>query len=407
MLDAGAHKYVEFLKDVGTGTTMLGCADCLDFQICGGLHLPAGTFHSCMSHCTCTEEQRSECDVVCPRKPRDLVRRIREVVTFDLNNIPKTNKLTLPNLPRYLPLVHGRSAAGKASHQDYLALPLSYALIGRGNQTRARTARELVARTGMHPRVGWVLSGTEDDRFVERFWGLANAGRIFEGMRKAGVVFATSPNFSLTNEVPRHDNLHAMKRIAWVWHQMQQAGIPTALHINGRTDRDFERWAEFANQRQAVKAVAFEFLTGALPRLDQERYVGRLQHFAAKVGRKLHLVLRGPSTLVAQLRPHFAGVTFVDSSAYQRAVHRRQAFLDERGQVRYEPVLTQRRSQVAALFAHNDHVMRKTCDPLVIHDSLRQGRLDFWAADLTQQTSSLPRQDGTDDETSQFNLFSA
>jgi hypothetical protein len=41
--------------------------------------------------------------------------------------------------------------------------------------------------------------------------------------------------------VPRLDNLFNMKRIALVWSEIQREGMPCALHLNARTDRDFER----------------------------------------------------------------------------------------------------------------------------------------------------------------------
>jgi len=395
---------VEYLKDIGTdaGTVMLGCANCLDRPQCGGLHLTVGSLATCLSHCRCNDQERLTCDVVCPRKPKDLVGRIQEVVSFDLNNIPSTPDIAMPDLPPYVPLLHGRSAATKSANHDYLALPLSYALTGRGKNTRARTAKELHQRAGMRPRLGWVLSGTEFDRFVERFWGLPNPVQIFEGMRDAGVVFASSPNFSLTNEVPRQDNMHAMKRIAWVWHFMHLAGLPTALHINGRTDRDFERWADFVRRRPSVKAVAFEFLTGAQMKDDQERYLERLQRFARSVDRRLALVFRGSSSVKEQLDPYFANVTHIDASAYQRTVHRRRAVRDQDGKLHFEPVSTVSTHQMAALFAHNNQVMRTTVDPRPASEAAGQQSLDFWARD--RQVDSPP-QAYANDETGQTHLF--
>lgn len=397
-------KQASFLKDIGIGTTLLGCAGCLDAKRCGGLHLRAGTITSCLDFCRCSEEERKDCPTVCPRKPEDLHRRIHEVVTFDLNNIPPTRRLALPDLPLYIPLVHGRSAANRSHEDSYIAMPMSYALVGRSAATRARTTRELQTRTGLKPAAGWILSGTEYDTFVERFWGLPNPIRIFEGMRRAGVVFATSPNFSLTNEVPRQDNLHAMKRIAWIWHLMQQAGIPTALHINGRTDFDFERWAEFVRKRPAVRAVAFEFQTGAFPALDRERYVARLRTFARLVGRRLHLVLRGPSSVVHDLRTSFSGVTVINSSAYQRAVHRRQAFVDDVGQIRFEPVATEKRSQVSALFNRNSNIIRLSLEAAEAAVQSAQARLPFWETP-PKTTAASPTHSSTDDKAAQGELF--
>jgi hypothetical protein len=262
----------------------------------------------------------------------------------------------------------------------------------------------LVEVSGVRPRIGWILSGTQDDRSVERIWDLGSRLRpILEDMQNAGVVFATTPNFSLYCDVPRHDNLHAMKRIAWIWHHLQQAGIPTALHINGRTNHDFVRWAEFAKQRPSVQSIAFEFGTGALPLADRARYVERLKVFAAMVKRPMSLVLRGSADVVADLRGSFSQVTLLDSTAYQRAVHRREAFVDGNGQVRYNPVATTSSRQVAALFANNNRVMRAAIEFDV--ESLRQpqGSLNFWAKPST--ASKAPADMDANDESPQLDLF--
>lgn len=92
--------------------------------------------------------------------------------------------------------------------------------------------------------------------------------------------------------------------------------------------------------------------------------MGRLRLFSELAGRKVHLVLRGSKGIADDLRTAFSAVTLIDTNAYQTAVHRRQAFVDEHGQVRYERVTTERPSQVAALFANNNDIMRMALDPL-------------------------------------------
>lgn len=386
MLARDAHQQVIYLKDIGGGQSLLGCSDCLDFNMCGGLHLPAGAIDSCLAHCTCkTPDEIANCDVVCQKRPSEFVKRIHEVRSFDLNNVPKAKKRTQPLLGSYVPLLHGKGVRKHKDQMDYLAIPMSRALIGRGSKTRARTTKELVEVTGIRPRLGWILSGTDDDGPIERIWGLDHLPRILQGMSNAGVVFATTPNYSLYADVPRHDNLHAMKRIAWMWYFMQQAGIATALHINGRTDRDFERWAEFVRSQPAVQAVAFEFTTGAEPVLDRERYIRRLETFATAVGRKISLVMRGSSDAAAELRTSFSKVTSIDSTAYQRAIHRRKAFVDDVGRVRYQPVVTTSINQVAALFKNNDLIQRASVNRDAIRMAPPQRSLDF-----SKSTGDIP-----------------
>lgn len=406
MLPKAAHQQVMYLKDQGAGPALLGCADCLDRPLCGGLHLPAGAIDSCLAHCTCLPGEQDRCDLACPTRPHYLVKRVREVGGFDLGNLPKAKGHDLLDLPSYIALVHGQSAGQRPFAADFVAIPMSVAITGRGKAVRARTRHELVAATGMRPKIGWVLSGTEDDRFVERIWGVARRHHIFSGMRAAGVVFATSPNFSLYADVPRQDNLHAMKRIAIVWYQMQEAGIPTALHINGRTNQDFVRWAAFVRDQPAVKVVAVEFGTGALPLSDRQRFVERLVQFARDVGRRLSLVMRGAAEVARELTQSFDRVTLLDSTAYQRAVHRRLAFVDGAGRVKYQAVRTNSQRQVAALFANNDRVMRASIDLDAKGMSSRQSTLDLWSsAQPAAKGSGTPADVDAHDETTQMDLF--
>src|SRR3546814_15481347 len=77
------------------------------------------------------------------------------------------------------------------------------------------------------------------------------------------IALITPPNYSVLTDVPRTDNLHAMKRILMATVEMMQAGLPTALHANARTERDFERWGELIAERPGIQYLAFEFATGA------------------------------------------------------------------------------------------------------------------------------------------------
>ena len=266
MLDGSYQDQVWAIKDQGNGQPLLGCGTCLDRQVCGSLHTFNGGADaiSCMSMCRCVDAAR--CDYVCPNSPKRYIQRLSEVAGWELDNIPLAPDVPLPELPDAAALVEG-NVVGQRPIRDFehIAFPLSLGFRHRGAQSRAKTSRELQQSFGVAPSRGWIASGVERDSFVERMWRLAQPQQAFEALKRAGVVFATSPNYSTYVDSPRHDNLHAMKRIAWTWFHMVEAGIPTALHINGRTDHDFRRWAHFAARQKNLKAVAFEFLTGAEP----------------------------------------------------------------------------------------------------------------------------------------------
>jgi hypothetical protein len=296
-----------------------------------------------------------ECDVVCPSAPKRYERRVIEVEGFDLSNIPVARALKLPKLPELVMLVEGNAVKdGISKVLHHVAVPLSMAIAEAGLVTRAKTRKELEKTFGLAPKEGWILSGVERDSNVERMWRLHSPGKVFAGVRKAGAVFATTPNFSTIADVPRPDNLHAMKRIAWTWHDMTEAGLPTALHLNGRTDYDFVRWAKFAKRQINLRAVAFEFLTGAEPKVDGLRYVERLKLFVKESGRDdLLLVLRGGRQWLSELRPNFSGVLFIDSSPYFKTVHRQRIDIGNNGRPKYTSHRTRSPREMRALFHHN------------------------------------------------------
>ncbi len=355
MLPASDNAQLWALKDQSTGQPMLGCGSCLDRKMCGGLQVTPGgaAAMDCMSVCRCTDPDK--CDVVCTAAPKRFLRRVREVDGFDFSVIPIARQHRLPKLPSLVMLVEGDAVKDGVSRvPHHVAVPLSMAVAESGKFTRAKTRMELQNTFGIVPGDGWILTGVEKDSHVERMWRLPSPRKVYEGMRKAGVVFATTPNYSTIADVPRHDNLHAMKRIAWSWFEMVEAGLPTALHINGRTDFDFVRWADFAKRQKNLKAVAFEFLTGAEPKADGQRYVERLKLFVKESGRDdLLLVLRGGLQWLPELRPHFAQTLVIDSGAYFKTVHRQRMVIASGGRAKYQSHKTKNPSEVRALFRHN------------------------------------------------------
>lgn len=399
MLAADAIRFAPTFKDVGPGQPLLGCGTCVDRPICGGLHLcnTGSLLVSCMSYCTC--EDTSQCDIVCPRKPAEYVKRHREVDGWDLTNIPIARTVELPHLPDWIALLQGNLLTdGRAlALDDCMALPLTYALRGRGHATRARTRQELAQSYGVRPRRGWVLSGVQEDPAVERIWPLPDISRIARQLVHAGAIFATAPDFSTIIDSPRHDNLHAMKRIAWVWYHMTQGGLCTALHLNGRTDHDFVRWAEFIRLQPAVKAVAFEFLTGTATKQSANQYCKRLADLAASVGRDLTLVVRGNAEAAQSLRAAFNQVVFIDSTAYMRSTKRRRAYLNGNGNLSYTPVRTTTRREARALLRHNIQTLRTAAtEPRLPTVPDPQAQLDF---------DALPADQNADHESSQLTLF--
>lgn len=402
MLDASDHPQLWAIKDRSTKQPLLGCGSCLDRDRCGGLHVTNGgaTAMDCMSMCRCADPD--SCDVVCPSAPARFMRRFDEVHGFDLTVVPVAKPHTIPSLPELVPLLEGNVVGAQPSRAlTHAAIPLSMAVTGARLHTKPKGKRELEHSFGVAPRHGWIASGVEKDSRVERMWGLASPQRVYAGMRRAGIVFATTPNFSTFADVPRHDNLHAMMRIAWTWYQMVEAGLPTALHLNGRTDHDFLRWAEFARRQPNLRAVAFEFLTGAEPLEDGQRYVNRLKQFAQHSGRDdLLLAVRGGVQWLPQLRHYFGQILVIDSGPYFKTVKRQRLVVNGEGKVGYQSHGTSTTAETHALLLHNVHA-KLSLHARTSQSAPLQPELVFDAVE-----ESAPAQVQTHHETAQPDLFS-
>lgn len=147
----------------------------------------------------------------------------------------------------------------------------------------------------------------------------------------------------------------------------------------------------------AVKAIAFEFLTGTATKQSIDQYRERLAGLAAAVGRDLTLVVRGNAEAARALRSTYKQVVFIDSTAYMRSTKRRRAYLNENGKIAYLPVHTSTSRETRALLRHNIHTLRLAAtEPRTPAVPDPQARLDF---------NALPPQQDADDESPQFALF--
>lgn len=400
MFDSPRDGQLWAAKDCGGGQALLGCGNCMDREICGGLHIAnqSGSAVDCMVMCC---GNKGDCDLVCPNSPQRYMARLAEVDGLDLNTIPVAPDCPLPELPSLIPLVQG-NIAGPRPFRDMpamVAVPLSMALTGAGQMSRAKNAKEMQRSFGATPPRGWVVSGVEKDSRIERVWRICDPAKLYQSLKKARVVFATTPNYSAYINAPRHDNLHSMKRIALTWYEMALAGLPAALHINGRTDQDFRRWGQFARKQVNLRAVAFEFLTGAEPLQDGQRYVARLQLFVQEAGRKnLVLVLRGGHQWLPELRQHFADIVTIDSGAYFKTVKRQRLVFMANGRPTYVPQRTTSDAEVRALYAQN--LVAKTAVYAGMLTPSPQRELDLGGS------ASSPLKNQADYEAPQLDLFS-
>lgn len=268
----------------------LGCTACPERAFCGGVCVAAPYF-DCLTYCC---NKPAECGSVCRAQPR-FADRMWEVRGLDLGNVPRSQPLGAPPLPLSAPILFHGNRRSAAVAPPWAALPL-YAMFSRSSgeaRTNSPEALRDIYKLASGTRL--FLTGTDEDPPIERWWelGIPRRAAIIRAMREAGVSMTTTPNYSLTLNVPRWDDLYAMKRIGLVHAEFLSEGMPAALHVNGRTDTDFRRWAEFISAREEITHVAYEFTTGPGWAGRRQQHTSWLTGLARDVGRPLHLVVRG------------------------------------------------------------------------------------------------------------------
>ena len=339
-------------------TGSIGCTGCPEAKACGGLNVGKPTF-DCLEYCCGGME---DCDIVCRRKPGDFVRRVREVGGFALDNVPRSAGVRGRALPRVIPVVyHGGSRCG-ALGEPMVSLPLYGFVERRTRSVRFGEMNAVAAKYRIEPGARLLLTGTAQDGPVERWWGLSDRRiEVIRGLRDLGVEMVTTPNFSLFVDRPRWDDLHSMKRIAICHAEFLREGLRAALHVNARTESDWDRWTEYVAARDEVRDIAYEFATGAGRAGRIEWHLRHLIALGRDAGRKLHITVRAaPAEVLGRLGQAFDGVTFLDTNAFMKTVKRQRACLCPGGRVQWERGPTALDEPVDALLEHNWGVVHES-----------------------------------------------
>lgn len=350
----------KFWHDRSKHTPSLGCGVCPDRDTCGGLSIERA-FYDCLDNCC---RQPEECDAVCRNKPREFAQRVREVGGFGLDNIPRVVRLPEPPLPQVIPVLFHGSSREAPFAAPAVCLPL-FAIIARHRGAQRHADARTVAGA-FRFRVGTpaILTGTANDRPLERWWSLGPV-RLEEirRLREFGVVLVTTPNFSLFTDRPRWDDIHSMKRIAITHEEFLREGLAAALHVNARTERDWERWTNYILQRSEVTHVAFEFATGAGQIGRMNWHAEQLCKLAEGVGRPLHLVVRKiGGNVLPRLVSAFAQTTVLDTTSFMKTVRRQRAIKTESGGIKWESSPTVPNAPVDELLTHNWSVVSGSFD---------------------------------------------
>ena len=346
--------------DVSRHTPSFGCTECHDRDTCGGLRIE-GAFYDCLDNCC---RQPEKCDTVCRNKPMEFVQRVREIGGFQLGNVPRAARLPQPPLPPVVPVLYHGMSREKPFAPPSVCLSL-YNVIPR-HDGRERYADPAAVANAFRFRRGTplILTGTHKDAPLERWWSVGS-GRldVIRRLQDLGVELVTTPNFSLFTNLPRWDDMHSMKRIAITHEEFLREGMPAALHVNARTERDWERWTEYILRRSEVTHVAFEFATGAGWTGRIEWHAVQLAKLAEGVGRPLHLIVRAANgNVLPLLVSAFAQTTVLDTTSFIKAVHRQRAVKNALGKITWRASPTAPNTPVDNLLEHNWSLVRQSYD---------------------------------------------
>jgi len=245
---------------------------------------------------------------------------------FSFDNTPRSPARKSNLVSDVAELIYHGSRRRKLFHAPLVALRLADVVDYRRKRPRFANRHEMCAAFRIDPACSIILTGVDHDDRIEPWWSLgASRSEIIRSLVDLGITLATTPNFSLLLDNPRTDDLHAMKRIAVTFAEFQQEGLPCALHPNGRTVRDFERWADFIASRPEVSTLAYEFITGAGRVSRRQFHIDALVDIAKAAGRPLDIILRGDPQVIPPLWAHYREVIYIDTTAFIKAQKRRIA----------------------------------------------------------------------------------
>lgn len=334
----------------------LGCGNCEDQRICGGLSVP--NMVNCLDLCC---HQPEGCDFVCPRDVNGYVEQVNSIGGFDPDDIPRHVEVEHRQIPFYVPLVYHKSKSRPvALVADAVGIELGQLIDFKSGDPKFTSRDQLANRFGIEPSSKLVVSGIADDPPLEKYW-LARNDRFLRALASIEPDLVTTPNFSTFANVPRWTDLYNLKRIAICWSEFTRAGIPTALHLNGRTPMDWARWTEFIIHRSEVNTVAFEFATilGERKRI----YVDRLLKLADMVPRRLRLVVRGGVQFLGELARVY-DLVFIDTDPFIKA-NKRQIWHGTGGWISVaDPQIT----EIDGLLQFNVGARKDKLRPLVLNE---------------------------------------
>lgn len=300
-------------------TLSLGCINCLDKDDCGGNHSSPGIF-DCEIFCQC--EDSSVCPVVCPNND-SYISNIHDIRGWKLDNISRSKVIPYPELPLVVPYIYHKYIRSENLSVETVAVPLKELFSQNTGEIKFHSKKALAEKFRFDERAKLIIVGIDDDPFIESYWTHRRATELPESIARLQPDLIMSPNYSLPSDVPRQDNLHSIKRIAIIWNEFVLAGIPTSLHINARTDKDWERWTKFIKEREEIKYISFEYATGGAINEQGNYYTNELIKLAKSIDRELSIIVKGGKRYVKKLFNAYDNFVFLDSTSFMKTVKRR------------------------------------------------------------------------------------
>ena len=325
------------------------CIGCPDLDRCGGIAAQAGGH--CYMHCC---GGKAECQTVCRKNPA-FKAQFREIGGFDLENTPRVAPVPHPALHGTAPLIlHGkrRSTLVRAA---MFTLKLRDVVDMKTGVLRYSTREELADGLKIDPAAQIIVTGIEQDRWVEPWWSLGRAHRrlLLTEFSGLGIALVTPPNFSLFCDQPRPSDFSAMKRIAMVQSEFLAAGIPCAIHPHFRTETDSARWISFVAERPEIQTIAYEFTTGAGRTYARQLHIDHLARLAESAGRPLDLVIRGDQRIIPVLTRYYRNIVYIDTNAFMKSIYRKMAIRTDDRFLDWQSVETPANISLEALMQHN------------------------------------------------------
>ncbi len=323
------------------------CRNCVFFDRCGGLYNNRPLLN-CFDQFCCGD---GSCDYVCPYKPADFQKRLREIGGLRFDDIPRLHQSPI-DLPAYVPMVHHGYRRSSELCVDTVALDPYTIFRRRGNayQSIAADGHDLRRkfRISQHARV--ILRATSEDPFLERYWSYRITDQVAQRISALNVSLVIGPNYSHFLDAPRTDVLYNRKRQLLCLAELSNAGVSVAPHLSANAPPDWTFWTGFLRENAQIRHVAMNFQTGYKSPREGRKAIDRIERIQSEIGRKLSILAVGGAQFVGYLAQRFDRLTLVDSHAFARS-HRRRRFQNQDGARQWEETWTLERQPI-------DHILQ-------------------------------------------------